>query len=323
MREVWPNFFLVGAAKAGTTSAYAYLAQHSQIFFPHIKEPHFFAQLQLSGKQRLFTRYITTRRDYLNLFAGAGRFPIIGDASPSYLWQPDAPRQIRKHAPLAKIAMLLRDPVERAHSHYLMDYREGIQHLSFYDALLQDMRRPDRGWGVSSLYVELGQYAQQVKRYFDTFDPSQIGIFFFEDLRRNPKNVLGQMLRFLGLDVAGVDQINTSKNHNSYAAPRNELMRRIAGAEISRFLGRMLPAAAGQKIYENFFLRRARKPAIDPRARDLLCQCYAPEVLELEKLLGYPLPQLRVSWTQRDSGGEDDAIKYADFLERSHPPSNA
>jgi len=321
MREVWPNFFLVGAAKAGTTSAYAYLSQHSQIFFPHIKEPHFFAQLQLAGKQRLFTRYTTTRRDYLKLFAGAGRFPVIGDASPSYLWHPDAPRRIRKRAPRAKIAMLLRDPVERAHSHYLMDYREGIQHLSFYDALLQDMRRPDKGWGVSSLYFELGQYAQQVKRYFDTFDPRQIGIFFFEDLRRDAKSVLRHILRFLGLDAATVDQINTSKNHNSYAAPRSELLRRIAGAETSRFLGRIIPANAGQKIYETFFLRRARKPAIDPRARDLLCECYDPEVMELEKLLGYPLPQLRVSWTQRDSARErQNAMKNADFMDWSHPP---
>src|SRR5216683_998574 len=71
MCEIWPNFFLVGAAKAGTTSAYAYLSQHPQVFFPRIKEPHFFTRVRPSGEQRFFVEAITDRTAYLRLFWGA------------------------------------------------------------------------------------------------------------------------------------------------------------------------------------------------------------------------------------------------------------
>jgi hypothetical protein len=94
-----------------------------------------------------------------------------------------------------------------------------------------------------------------------------------------------------------IDRIDTSTAHNSYAEPRGELTRRLAGAKLSRIIGRtVVPRKAGQFIFEKFFLRRAPKPPIDPRARDLLCALYDPDVTELEKTLGYPLPQLRRSW---------------------------
>ncbi len=297
MPEIWPNFFLVGAAKAGTTSAYAYLSQHPQIFFPRIKEPHFFTQVKTTQAQRRFVEVITDRAEYLRLFTGAHGFSVVGDASPSYLWHPEVPERIRARVPHAKVAIILRDPVERAHSHYLMDYREGIQDLSFYDALVRDMNRREKGWGISSLYFELGQYAQQVKRYLTTFHPRQIRVFFFEDFRRDVKGALRKFLQFLDLDTALLDRIDMSRSHNSYAEPRNDLMRRLAGAKIPRILGQtVVPRRAGQFIFERFFLRRASKPPIDPRARDLLRTLYEPDVAALEKTLGYPLPQLRCSW---------------------------
>jgi Sulfotransferase family len=297
MPEIWPNFFLVGAAKAGTTSAYAYLSQHPQVFFPHVKEPHFFTQVRTTRAQRRFVEVITDRSEYLRLFRGANGFNVVGDASPSYLWHPEVARRIRARVPEAKIAIILRDPVERAHSHYLMDYREGIQDLDFYDALVRDMNRREKAWGISSLYYELGQYAQQVKRYFETFRRRQVGVFFFEDFRRDVKGALKKLLQFLELDIAALDRIDTSKMHNAYAEPRNEVMRYLAGAKFSRILGQtIVPRRTGKFIFERFFLRRASKPAIDPRARDLLCSLYEPDVAELEKTLGYSLPQLRCSW---------------------------
>ncbi len=297
MPEIWPNFFLVGAAKAGTTSLYAYLSQHPQVFFPHIKEPHFFTQVRITRAQRRFVEVITDRAEYLQLFTSAHGFSIVGDASPSYLWHPEVPERIRARVPHAKIAIILRDPVERAHSHYLMDYREGVQDLNFYEALVRDMDRREKGWGISSLYYELGQYAQQVKRYLATFHRSQIGIFFLEDFRRDVTGGLRKLLQFLELDVAALDRIDTSTMHNSFAAPRNELMRYLAGAKIPRILGQtIIPRKAGVFIFEKFFLRRAFKPPIDPRARKLLRELYEPDVADLEKTLGYSLPQLRCSW---------------------------
>src|SRR5579885_2234849 len=105
MHEIWPNFFLVGAAKAGTTSIYAYLSEHPQVFFPAIKEPHFFTQVRPSRELQFLIEAISKRSAYLRLYASAAGHQIIGDASPSYLWHPEVPERIRAEVPQAKIAI--------------------------------------------------------------------------------------------------------------------------------------------------------------------------------------------------------------------------
>jgi hypothetical protein len=298
MHEIWPNFFLVGAAKAGTTSLYAYLSQHPKVFFPAIKEPHFFTRVQPAPEQRFLIEAVTKRSAYLRLYAHSGDYSVIGDASPSYLWHPEVPQRIRAAAPEAKIALILRDPVERAYSHYLMDYREGAQSRPFYQALVDDMNRAQKGWGVSYLYYELGLYAEQVERYFTIFRPERIKVLMFDDLRRDTPAVLREMAGFLGLDPQPLGRVDMSRQHNSYAAPRNQYLRRIAGAKFSRRVGRVLiPHRLGAFIFERVFLKRAAKPPLDLRARELLCSLYDPELDRLERLLGRQLPELRHSWS--------------------------
>ena len=297
MHEIWPNFFLVGAAKAGTTSIYAYLSQHPRVFFPTIKEPHFFTQVRPAPELRFLIEAISKRSAYLRLYACAAGHEVIGDASPSYLWHPEVPQRIRAKVPQAKIAIILRDPVERAYSHYLMDFREGAQSKPFYEALLEDMERPEKGWGVSYLYYELGLYAAQLQRYLDAFRPEQVKVLMFDDFRREPRMVLRELTDFLGVDPNPVSAIDTSRKYNSYAAPRNQFLRRIAGAKFSRILGQILvPRWLGASIFERFFLKPAPKPPLDPRVRDLLCSLYDPELNTLERLLGRKLPELRHSW---------------------------
>jgi Sulfotransferase family len=297
MHEIWPNFFLVGAAKAGTTSIYTYLSDHPEVFFPSIKEPHFFTQVRPAPEQQFLIEAVTKRTQYVRLYARAAGHRVIGDASPSYLWHPEVPKRIRAEIPEAKIAIILRDPVERAFSHYLMDYREGAQNQPFYEALLNDMKRPEKGWGVSYLYYELGLYAGQIGRYLDVFKPDRVKILMFDDLRHDPKAVLSELALFLGLDPSPLADIDTSRRYNSYAAPRNQYLRRLAGAKFSRLVGQaIVPHRLGAYIFERFFLKEATKPQLDPRARELLCSLYDPELDRLEKLLGRRLPELRHSW---------------------------
>jgi Sulfotransferase domain len=297
MREIWPNFFLVGAAKAGTTSIYSYLSQHPDVFFPVIKEPHFFTQVRPAPEQKFLIEAVTKRTAYLRLYNHATAHRVIGDASPSYLWHPEVPQRIRAEVPRAKVAIILRDPVERAYSHYLMDYREGAQGKPFYEALLDDMHRPEKGWGVSYLYYELGLYAEQVQRYLEIFTPEQVKILMFDDFRRDARMVLCEIAAFLGLDPNPLAHIDTSRKYNSYAAPRNQYLRRVAGAKLSRILGQaLIPHSLGALIFERFFLKQAPKPSLDSRAKELLCSLYDPELSKLEKLLSRRLPELRHSW---------------------------
>jgi hypothetical protein len=297
--ETWPNFFIVGAAKAGTTSLYAYLRQHPEIFMPEdVKEPHYFAEVRPSRAQRYASPvYISDRDAYLRLFRAGKHHRAIGEASPSYLWCEDAPARIHAVAPEARIIITLRDPVERAYSHYLMDYREGAQHLPFFDALQADWLSPEKGWAVSNLYVELGFYARQIERYLRLFGEDRVHILFHDDLRRlaqGDRQVLADILRFLDVDVGALAGIDTTRVENGFAAPRAEWARRIAGAHWARWIGNtFVPHRLGAFIFNRFFVKPSASPPMDPRARTWLTNLFEPEIRAVESLLGRPLPELR------------------------------
>ena len=295
--EVWPNFFVVGAAKAGTTSVHAYLSQHPEVFFPAIKEPHYFAQIKPTREHRYSVEAITDRAAYLRLFRHAERYRVVGDASPSYLWHPQAASRIKRAVPDARILIILRDPIERAFSHYLMDYREGMQHEPFYDALRRDIARTAKGWGVSYLYYELGLYAAQVRRYMDVFGSDRVLLMLFDELRRDARQGLRKVAALLGIDSTAIDRIDVRQAHNAYAAVRSDRMRRLAGSAFARVLGQnLIPRRLGRYIFEEFFLRIGHKPPIDPRAHSLLRSLYEDDVAELERVVGRLLPELRRSW---------------------------
>lgn len=151
---MWPNFFIVGAPKAGTTWLYWNLRQHPDVFLPHVKEPHFFSRVKPNPAKGYIFRETTSVNDYLALYQRAERFKALGDASPSYLVTEAAAVRIREQLPDARIIILLRDPIERTFSQYLMDVRDGVQDLSLFEAILSDHQIERKGWGISRMYVE-------------------------------------------------------------------------------------------------------------------------------------------------------------------------
>src|SRR5215469_12354579 len=160
-----PNFFIAGAPKAGTTSLYHYLDQHPQIYMSPIKEPSYFSleirlenfgpdMQELTRRDMPFLREyldgpMTTKRwggpitrweDYLRLFRGVQEEAAIGEASVCYLWSETAPRHIAEKVPEAKILLILRDPTERAFSHYLHAVSGGITQGTFREYVELDLR---------------------------------------------------------------------------------------------------------------------------------------------------------------------------------------
>ncbi|MEX0656428.1 MAG: sulfotransferase domain-containing protein, partial [Nitrosopumilaceae archaeon] len=123
IHELWPNFFIVGADKAGTSSLYAYLMNIPGIFMSRYKEPNYFSTMTFGDNHDL--RPIRDKKKYLELFKNVKNEKIVGEASPSYLGDKEAPKLIHKVSPEAKILICLRDPVERVYSHYLMLDRLG------------------------------------------------------------------------------------------------------------------------------------------------------------------------------------------------------
>jgi Sulfotransferase domain len=296
-QETWPNFFIVGAPKAGTTSLYAYLAQHPQVFMPAMKEPQFFAQIHPTAEFEHLVDAIRDRRRYLRLYRGAAGFRAIGEASPSYLWHPEVPARIKRVAPEAKIIIALRDPIERAQSHHLEDYREGAENLRFCAALRSDLARPRKGLGVSHMYVELGLYAEQVGRYLDVFGPYRVHVLLFDALERSARGVLASVCRFLDLDTAAAESIDTSRVYNGFAVPRSEWTRRICGQRWARHVWQtVFPRRLGTLIFDRLFNRPGPRPPIDRCAKELLRPIYEPDIRKLESLLGRALPELQRTW---------------------------
>ncbi len=293
----WPNFFIVGAPRAGTTSLYHYLRGHPDIFMPHIKEPHFFSGVN-PGSERL--RYARSRptsseKEYLALFRGVRSETEVGEASPSYLQQPDAPRRIKEKAPDAKIIIILREPVDRAFSQYLADYREGAQTLPFYEALVQDLANPRKEWGPAHLYTELGMYHDQVVRYLETFGRDQVRIYLYEDLSRDPSTIVEDVCNFLGVSFNEGRFFDAKKRFNTYAAPRSRLAQRVMGlATLRSFALSIVPVTLLMRLRNAILLTKTPKPAMDADARELLSDLYQRDIEGLQEIIGRDLgPWLR------------------------------
>jgi Sulfotransferase domain len=273
----WPNLFVVGAAKAGTTSLWRYLGAHPAIFMARIKEPHFFSQYD----EGLFP-VVHDQASYLRLFASA-RTPLRGEASPSYLWNEAAAARIKRVSPRAKILIALRDPVERMHALYWHRVRVGLERASFADAF-------DPG---TSLYARRGRCAADVRRFLRLFGPD-VQVLVFEELVRDTRRELAAVFGFLGVDPAVAGHMELVR-HNRFALPRNRVAAGLlASAPARRAARRFVPHALRAPI-EDALLRTGSKPPLDPDLDRSLTAFFRPDVRELEAVLGRALPWARWS----------------------------
>jgi hypothetical protein len=234
--------FVVGAAKAGTTSLHAYLDAHAGVHMSDPKEPHFFA--------RAINPSVRTKSwdTYAEAFRGATENAILGDASTSYLWDPAGAELIHEALPDSRIVVLLRDPVARAISHYTMDVLNGRQRRSFDDALRADAAIPERIWGVKShLYIDLGMYAAQVRRYLETFGRDRVLVIESATLRKSRRAALTQIARFLGIDPSGFDEARLDAEYNLTAMPRSIQLNYLATRRRVRRVLRSFPQASARR----------------------------------------------------------------------------
>jgi hypothetical protein len=290
--EIWPNFFIVGAQKAGTTSLYFYLKEIPQVYMCPLKEPFYFASNAVKSNA---SDVIRDKKEYLKLFENARGYTAVGEATPIYLWDPDAPRLIHQTVPHARIIIILRDPIERAYSNYLMKMKYSGMKSSFYDELMRDYNSQEKLFGRSQLYVEFGMYYEQVKRYFDTFGRKQVKVIIFEEFIRHPEQTVNEVLAFLGVNYT-VTKIR--EQYNPYSVPRSPLavwvfafFRWLRARNIKFYkLLTLLPDSMVESLPENLFFKRVQKPKIDPKAAKFLQEIYNDEVIRLESLLGQSLP---------------------------------
>jgi hypothetical protein len=290
--EIWPNFFIVGAQKAATTSLYFYLKKIPGVYMSPLKEPFYFA---IHAVKNSASDLVRDKEEYLRLFEKARGYTAIGEATPIYLWDPDSPNLIHQTVPHARIVMILRDPVERAYSNYLMYRKYGGIKSSFYDELMRDYQCEEKLYGRSQLYIEFGMYYQQVKRYFDIFGREQVKVLVFEEFVQHPAQSVNDVLAFLGVNYT-VSEVR--EQYNAYSVPRSPLSRSIFA--LFRWLRArnikfykiliLLPDSIIESLPEKILFKRAQKPKIESRAFKFLQEIYHDDVLKLESLLGRSLP---------------------------------
>ncbi len=178
-----PDFIVIGAMKAGTTSLFQYLRAHPQVFMPWRKEIHFFSH-HANWEQGVPW--------YENQFAGASLDQQVGEASPSYSKKhlfPDASDRLAKVLPAARIIYLVRDPIARLQSMYLDMLYYGGERRSISKAIRSD-----------DDYILTSRYGYQIEPYVERFGPDRILLATSEQLRTDPNRVLGQMFGFIGVD---------------------------------------------------------------------------------------------------------------------------
>lgn len=203
-----PNCLIIGAQKAGTSSLYHYLIQHPQVHKSLKKEIHYFDG-GLKDNKDTFLRGKNWYRSHFPLQKEMKKNDVCIDATPMYLFNPLAPARIKTLLPTAKLIILLRNPVERAISHYFHVQRHGFEELSLKEALTQEELRlreikllnnyKNPAFRLYS-YQERGLYLEQIKRYQALFNERQILILHSDDLFQHPKDSLKQVFQFLNLD---------------------------------------------------------------------------------------------------------------------------
>ena len=296
-----PNFLVIGAARSGTSSLYYYLKQHPEVYMSPVKETNFFA---LEGEELDFAglrtpglrRSITDIEAYRELFEGVSKETAIGEASPSYLYSPKAPARIGHHVPDAKLIAILRNPAERAFSHFLFfSVAIGCEPLAdFAQAIREEERRARDNWEWSWHYVRLGFYAAQLERYFRLFDENQIRIYLYEDLESDPIGLLQDIFRFLGVDEAFAP--DTSIRHNPSGIPRSRGLHAFL-----RALQRNPVRSLLRPLVPNWIRRWLNRPVgslwrgnlasqkLAPDMRRQLIDLYRDDILRLQELINRDL----------------------------------
>lgn len=289
-----PNFLVIGAYKCGTTSLHHYLGQHPDIFMAARKEPNFFAfdtrqntDITVGVQHPALAGAVTDLSEYEALFAGHGGRARVGEVSPEYLVNEWACARIAARIPDAKLIVVLRNPVDRAYSDYLMYVRDGLEHETFERALELQDERSERG-ELTGYYLSTGHYADQIGRYDETFGPEQLHIALFDDLFGDRNDTLASIFEFLGVDPDV--ELTPERALNRSGVPDSGAMRIVF--DLRRRLGpllrRVVPDGVKHRL-DHAAQSRLVRPEMEPRTRQRLVEEFETDVAWLETRLGRDL----------------------------------
>jgi sulfotransferase family protein len=279
--DPWPNLFVVGVERAGTTSLWRYLSAHPDVFMSRVKEPSF-----LLDDPRVA---VPTEAEYLALFAGRTE-PWRGEASPAYFYDAEVPGRIARVAPEARILAILRDPVERAYSAYWHYVKFRFERRSFRQAVEEELAGDyaDREHDRRKDYLARSRYPEPLRRFGGVFG-ERLHVLFLEELRTDPPNELAAVYRFLEVDPSVADATEAGL-HNEFSQPRNRIAAQLMTMQRARAVARAVLPEAMRGRADRLVLERRPKPPLDPDLRERLRAIFEEDRLPLTEMLARPLP---------------------------------
>lgn len=206
-----PDFYILGAAKSGTSSLYEYLIQHPFIHSAFTKEPRFFDKYFYKGINWYKIQFPTKIQKFIDEKFLKKKF-LTGESTVRYLDHPFVPQRIKKITPNAKFIILLRNPIDRAFSHYTMMEHKHKEDLSFDEAISKESERTREEFAMMEkdenyysseyyhhAYLDRGIYYKKIEKWFKVFPKEQFLIIQSEELFKNPNETYQQIIKFLNL----------------------------------------------------------------------------------------------------------------------------
>ena len=297
-RESLPDALLVGAPKAGTSALHAALAQHPQIYASPVKEPKYFMcwdapppAYRGPGDAHSNQEWIWRREDYAALFCRAPDDAVRLESTPFYLSAPSARRRIAEELPVAKLIVIVRDPIDRAYSNWMHLWVDGLEPISdFEEAWHAEDSRVRAGWAPFWHYRRLGRYGEQLTDLLNRVERERVLVLRYWQLVSWPNETLNRVARFLGI---AEDQITTIPPDNArpFVEPgvRASVLGRVirAGAAAGSYLPPRLWRQANKPLAS--LLQRGtptERPKLAAEQRKALLGDFADDISLLEQTLG-------------------------------------
>ncbi|EDZ95516.1 sulfotransferase [Limnospira maxima CS-328] len=282
-----PNFLIIGVEKSGTTSIYNYLNQHPEVYMSPVKETNFLEREWSLEESRKPSR-IDTLDKYTDLFKNVTNEKAIGEVSPNYLfkYKTSIPK-IYKLLPNAKLIAILRHPVERAYSDYLMHIRDVIGGKNVPSLSAQATKDP-----ITSFTIRKGLYAEPLAAFFEAFGRDNIKVYLYDDLQESATAFMQDIYEFIGVDPTFIP--DTSKRAQKAAVPKNQTVNTVLRTQnlvrktVASILRLFLSEATRQKIRDRLLAANYQSKAALPLAeeeRQLLQDLYREDILKLQELL--------------------------------------
>lgn len=292
-----PDFLIVGVPKAGTTALHAALVRHPGLFLPPVKEPKFFLSdgppptTGGPGDVQTYQEHVWRQDEYEALFDPAPPGAVLGEATPFYLYDHGAHDRIAKLLPDARLIVLLRDPVDRAHSNWTHLWNAGLEpEADFLAACHAEPQRRAAGWAAFWHYVALGRYGEQLQHLFQVFPRDQVLLLRYRELKDAPAATLDRVCAFLGVPTGVLTSV-PRENVNRHVVEDNGVNRMLRG--LLRAGGRFghrfpvpLRLAARGPLLTVLHRKTGSRPVTTPRERAALLPLFADDIALLEEVTG-------------------------------------